>query len=225
MKIKRLTVFTKDLRRQQNFYGNTLGLEQTADTGNSIGFRIGASQLFFKEYKSATPYHIAINIPSYTEHEALEWLRERAEVLTDQGREIQDFKSWNAKSVYFYDPDRNILEFISRRNLGYVAGKEFGPGSFHEISEIGLAVAAIPPVYELLNKTLGLEVYNGSSENFSALGDEFGLLICIDMAGKTWYPVGDRAFPSEFELLLAVDSKEYVFTYLDREIKITDLYE
>lgn len=225
MKIKRLTVFTKDLRRQQNFYGKTLGLEQTADTGDSIGFRIGASQLFFKEYKSATPYHIAINIPSYTEHEALEWLRERAEVLTDQGREIQDFKSWNAKSVYFYDPDRNILEFISRRNLGYVAGKEFGPGSFHEISEIGLAVAAIPPVYELLNKALGLEVYNGSSENFKALGDEYGLLICIDMAGKTWYPVGDRAFPSEFELLLAIDNKEYVFTYLDREIKITDLYE
>lgn len=225
MKIKRLTVFTKDLRRQQNFYGKTLGLEQTADTGDSIGFRIGASQLFFKEYKSATPYHIAINIPSYTEHEALEWLRERAEVLTDQGREIQDFKSWNAKSVYFYDPDRNILEFISRRNLGYAARKEFGPGSFHEISEIGLAVTAIPPVYELLNKTLGLEVYNGSSENFSALGDEYGLLICIDMAGKTWYPVGDRAFPSEFELLLAIDNKEFVFTYLDREIKITDLYE
>ncbi len=225
MKIKRLTVFTRDLHGQQNFYGNTLELEQTEETRNSISFRVGASQLCFKENSTATPCHIAFNIPSYTEHEALAWLRERAEILTDQGKEIQDFESWNAKSVYFYDADRNILEFISRRNLGYAAGKAFGSESFHEISEIGLAVEAIAPVYEYLYKAIGLEVYHGDSENFCAIGDEYGLLICIDMALKTWYPAGDRAFPSEFELLLSEAKKDYILTYFNREIKINDLNE
>lgn len=225
MKFKSLTVFTRNLLRQQNFYGNTLGLEQTEETGNSIGFRVGASQLHFKENRAATPCHIAFNIPSYTEHEALAWLQERVEVLTDHGKEIQDFKSWNAKSVYFYDAGKNILEFISRRNLGYAAGKKFGTESFREISEIGLAVEAIAPVYDYLKKAAGLEVYHGNSDNFCAIGDEYGLLICIDMARKTWYPAGDKAFPSEFELQFSVAKKDYVLTYFNKEIKITDLNE
>jgi len=225
MKIKRLTLFTKNLEEQQYFYGNTLGLEEAGETATSICFRVGASLLCFEENRNATPYHFAFNIPSFTENEALAWLRERADILTDHGNEIQDFKSWNAKSLYFYDADKNIVEFISRRNLGYAAEEAFGPKSFREISELGLAVEDIRPFYNLLKEIIGLEIYDGQPDHFCAIGNEHGLLICIDLSTKTWYPTGDKAYASEFELLLSEKNKEYILTYFNHELKISKLYE
>ena len=69
-------------------------------------FLTGDSLLTFRVDKKSTPYHFAFNIPSNKEKEALVWLKHRAGILSSDGEEIVDFKSWNAKAIYFYDTDK-----------------------------------------------------------------------------------------------------------------------
>lgn len=219
MKIKSLTLNTGNLRKQQAFYSEVLGLPLLRSGQGWAWFLVGNSILKFNEEPGATPYHYAINIPSFSEQQALEWVRQRAGILTDAGREIQDFTGWNARSVYFYDPDWNIVEFISRRNLEYPLLSQFGPDCLCEISEIGIATNNIKAVYNWLGNTLGLTVFDGGLR-FCAIGDETGLFICINKETKTWYPTGDRAYPSNFEVVLRIGAKEYGVTYRGQELSM-----
>jgi catechol-2,3-dioxygenase len=147
-------------------------------------------------------------------------VRQRAGILTDAGREIQDFTGWNARSVYFYDPDGNIVEFISRRNLEYPFLSKFGPDCLCEISEIGIAANNIKPVYSWLNKNLGLTIFDGDLERFCAIGNETGLFICINKETKTWYPTGDPAYPSNFDVSLLIGDKEYSVSFHGQELSL-----
>ncbi len=224
MHIRQLTIFTSQLGIQRKFYAETMGLPLKNETPDAVSFAIGKSGFTLKEKAHATPYHFAINIPSEDEEKALQWLKERVGVLAAQGSEIQDFSSWNAKSVYFYDPDKNIVEFIARRNLRYPPVQPFGHRSMLEVSEIGLAVDDIPPYFAQLNTQLGLERYDGNMEQFGAVGDENGLFICINRHKKTWYPTGDKAYPSGFELLVAHKGSEFLVSYQKGTLKITPLH-
>jgi catechol-2,3-dioxygenase len=224
MKIKSLTLFTRNLAQQREFYTQVLGLQLLNSEQEKVCFSVGDSVLEFKKHRNSLPYHFAINIPSYSEEQALEWIRQKAEILTDEGREIQYFTNWNARSVYFYDPDRNIVEFISRRNLGYPFRAPFGPDCLCEISEIGMATTDIKPLYDWLSEKLGLAIYDGSPERFCAIGDELGLFICVNLESKTWYPTGDRACPASFEAILGIGDKEYEVSYQEQNLQLhTDL--
>jgi catechol-2,3-dioxygenase len=220
MKISRLTLYTKNLSGQKAFYGRALGLPFESETTGSVTILLRNTALTFIERPSATPYHFAINIPTDTVEQALRWLRGRAFLLTDDGEEIHEFPAWNARSVYFYDADENIVEFISRRNLGYTTEKEFSGDSLIEISEIGLAVNEIKPYYDTLKRIAGLELFDGNMEQFSAIGDEYGLFICINRLLKTWYPSGDKALPSGFEVAFTEKSRDYLARFENNELII-----
>jgi catechol-2,3-dioxygenase len=209
MKISRLTLYTKNLSGQKTFYGETLGLSLVNESDNTATFLLRNTAVTFCELPGATPYHFAVNIPSNTIVQALGWLKDRVEILKDQEQEIHDFTAWNAHSVYCYDADNNILELIARNNLGYSPGKAFGTDSLIEISEIGLAVSEISPYYEKLNRFAGLKLFDGNMQQFSAIGDEYGLFICINRLRKTWYPSGDKAYPSGFELTFTQKNREF----------------
>lgn len=213
MKIRHLTLYTEDLKGMWGFYHDLLGMEGRFDQEKILILQAGETRIQFVERFPATPYHLAFNIPPYSEDEALAWLRGRVKILADEGREIQDFRSWNARSIYFYDPDRNIVEFISRRNLEYVREPEFSASSLREVSEIGLAVDNILPYFETLNKNTGLELFDGDMNQFCAIGAEHGLIICVDKESKGWYPTGDQAFPSDFEMDFSTAGEAYHMSY------------
>ena len=187
MKIQELTLYTSNIDGQTEFYSQVLGLEIVKKSPKNVSFHIGNSLLQFEQKKEATPYHFAINIPANKEEEALQWLKSRITILKDDQDEIIDFRAWNAKAIYFYDQDKNIVELIARKNLKNESDQNFGPEQFLEISEIGVPTRDIESEFSILRNAMGIEIYDGGFGNFCAIGDENGLFIFINKDHKKWY--------------------------------------
>lgn len=202
MKINRLILYTAQLEEQTNFYKDVLGFKLTEKTADHSSFKVGSSILSFYFRESSTPYHFAFNIPSNQINEALAWLKKRVEILKDEdkGNEIQNFDFWNAKAVYFYDKDQNIVEFIARKNLAIESNTPFRAESLLCISEIGVAVNNIERTYHHLNQVKKLPIYSGDLDVFCAAGDENGLFIIVNKEKKKWFPTDDVAHSSYFRV-------------------------
>ncbi|WP_149273913.1 VOC family protein [Pareuzebyella sediminis] len=200
MVIKKLKLYTPRIREQTRFYSEVLGLGIQKTSVSEFTFKIGDSLMTMIEKREAKPYHFAINIPANKAEEALNWIKSRVAVLKDGHNEIQKFEAWNAKSIYFYDKDKNIVELIARKNLNNDKEQEFESCQFLELSEIGLVTNHIEQQFDVLNKTAKMTIFDGTFERFCAIGDEKGLFICIDPSKKDWYPNGDKPFSSDFEI-------------------------
>ena len=230
----KLTIFTARIESQMQFYSKVLGLPAKQTTKHSVWFQIGKTQLEFRYKENATPYHFAINIPCNKEHEALSWLKQKVTILKDNGSELIDFPDWNAKAMYFYDEDKNIVEFIARKNLDNHSNAAFDIDQFLKISEIGLPCDHIEDIFNQLHKDTGLEIYSGSFNIFCAIGDETGLFICIDKNKKKWFPIDasvadsdeiNTAYASDFNALIEVRGKVYSCAYLRGVLSITSRIE
>ena len=198
MKIKELIIYTNKLEEQLDFYVDILELQLLKRTSHSGTLKIGSSILTFKFKENVRPCHFAFNIPSDTEEDALKWLKKRVQTLSFEGEEITEFKSWNAKAVYFYDKDLNIVEFISRKNLETYNEDNFSSESILNISEIGLATTRIEKAYHELNRMQKIEVFDGNFERFCAVGNEVGMFILVNQKIKKWFPTDDEVFVSDF---------------------------
>ncbi|GAA4277673.1 VOC family protein [Aquimarina mytili] len=225
MNIKSLTIYTSQLEKQTKFYTDVLNLEPKYSVNDSVSFTLGESVLNIVFSTTATPYHFAINIPSNKEDEAFNWLKKRVDVLKDGNHTIIDFVNWNAKAMYFYDADYNIVELIARKNLNNASTRSFDQNSFLEISEIGIPTTSIKREFTLLNENCGLEVYDGSFERFCAVGNDNGLFICINKNTKKWYPTNDKAYSSDFEMIIEENGKTYSIEYRKEELKALLLNE
>ena len=221
MKIKKLKLYTTRLSAQRDFYQKILGLLIIKETENEVHFHIGNSILIFEQKAQAIPYHVAINIPANQENEALEWLKSRVNILKYAEKEVQDFTNWNAKAMYFYDPDKNIMELIARKDLPNTSEQIFDQNAFLEISEIGMPVTDINPIFKLLHEQCGLEVYDGNFDRFCAIGHETGLFICINKLEKDyWFPTEDKALSSDFEVEIQVGGKVYPLRFEKEKLHV-----
>lgn len=200
MRIERLEIKSRNLTAQLKFYRDLLGVERCRYEENSFEVKMGYSMVKFVQDENATPYHIALHIPDKQEGQALTWIKERVPVLKNSNEEIIDFSGWNAKSVYFYDEDKNIMEFIARRNFFKPQSAIFSEESILGVAEVGLAVENIQQKYNFLKEKCGLEIFDGNFEKFCAIGDDEGLLITIDKNKKDWFPTDDKAYASSFRL-------------------------
>ena len=203
MKIQQLILYTSNLAAQTHFYSKVLGLKILEQSEQKVVFEIGNSVLIFEKRSETKPYHFAINIPANKTAAALSWLKKRVSILKDGDSEIQNFDFWNAEAVYFYDADKNIVEFIARKNLKNASEKPFDETQLLEISEIGLGVNDIAKVFDFLNNNCQLLIYSGSLERFCAIGSENALFICINRnKKKTWFPTDDAIFVADFNVQL-----------------------
>tara|TARA_R110001583_G_scaffold51378_1_gene160490 strand:+ start:4795 stop:5448 length:654 start_codon:yes stop_codon:yes gene_type:complete len=198
MKIKELILFTNNLEKQLEFYTKVLELELVKITSESFSLKTGKSLLTFKFSKNCKLYHFAFNIPSNKENEALNWLKLRVDILPFEEREIINFKNWNAKALYFYDTDNNILEFISRKNLKINSNETFSTKAIINISEIGIGTSDIERIYDSINNIKSIEIYDGSFQRFCAIGNEEGLFILVNNNIKKWFPTDDKIYLSDF---------------------------
>jgi catechol-2,3-dioxygenase len=222
MKINELKIFTKNLIEQIDFYSNQIGLKLIKTSETEAQFMVGKSILRIIKSEKFKPYHFAINIPSNKENEALKWLKERVKILEHGKTEIQDFDFWNAKAIYFYDIDQNIVEFIARKNMKNESNDEFSVNSLLEISEIGMPVNDIEKTYSALKQITNIEIFDGGFERFCAIGDENGLFICINKKIKDWFPTGDKAHSSEFEIKINENGREYELEFINEEMKLIE---
>lgn len=215
MYIKKLIIYSPQIDLQADFYATIIGLEVVEQSAESVSFAIGQSILTIAYRAQTTPYHFAINIPANKEEEALIWLRQRVEILKDGEHEIQNFDFWNAKAIYFYDEDRNIVELIARKNLDNASNEVFGVNQWLEISEIGVPTSDIEKDFEQLHRLTSIDVFDGGFERFCAIGDENGLFISINKEIKNWFPVNDKAYSSDFQIELKEKGTNYQIEYIN----------
>jgi catechol 2,3-dioxygenase-like lactoylglutathione lyase family enzyme len=214
MKIEELILDTGNLTEQISFYQDTLNFKLIKRTESYASFQIGESILTFVSKDKALPYHFAFNIPSNNEKEALQWLKNRVEIIPYKNDEIIDFVNWEAKAIYFYDRDHNIVEFIARRVVNNENLSEFNSKSVLNISEIGIGTYNIKQIYQELNNMKPISIFDGSFEKFCALGNNEGLFIVVDLLKKDWFPAGDKIHISDFTV-----NGDYSFEYRDGKLK------
>ena len=90
-----------------------------------------------------------------------------------------DYRHWNAHSLFFFDPAGNVVEYIARHDLDNAAKGEFSPADILYASEIAPVVDDVPAAAQQLGTVVGLDQYRSGSEQFMALGDEYGLLLVM----------------------------------------------
>lgn len=220
MRIKFLQIFTQNLQEQRDFYENQLGLPLKNAFEDNFQVQIGFSVLKIQLKKDATPYHIAFHIPAYQEEKALQWLKQRVSILKNEADEIVDFPAWKAKSIYFYDADKNVVEFISRRHCFLENSEKFSAKNIVGIAEIGVATNNVKKNYDFLNQKIGLEKFTGDYERFCATGDDEGLFIVINKNEKGWFPSNDKAFGSEFSAEVEHQNKKFQLIFEEDELKM-----
>ncbi len=223
MKMIHLKLFTSRLDELGRFYTEVLELPRLDRTEESISFRLGRSRMTFAYRPETTPYHFAFNIPHNQTREALAWARERVDILPYEGEEVVDFSAWDAEAFYFYDPDRNVVEFIARRALSHASERSFSGESLLEISEIGLPSEDIEAVFRPLNRQTGVPIFSGSFDSFCAVGNERGLFICVDTRKKDiWFPTEDKIQNSDFELDFVEGEENYHLAYEKGRLMISN---
>jgi len=174
----------------KHFYHGLLGMEIVEDEPTKATFRAGETGLTFvpSVEKDERPfYHFAFNIPENKILSALAWQKARTPILPIPERnraqnyppEIVDFPHWNAHSVFFLDPAGNVVEYIARHDLNNSASGSFDISDILYASEIGIIVDDVPTTATKLKQIVGTGQYRGGDAEFTALGDEYGLLLIM----------------------------------------------
>lgn len=215
MYINSITLYSPKLAEQRRFYGETLGIEIFQSASDFFEIQLQQTKVRFEKTDHAPPYHFAFNIPSNKAAAALNWLKKRTDILPFQGQELIDFSNWNAWAMYFYDADRNIVEFISREKIKEYATEPFSPNQLISISEIGVVVNNIEQTYSWMNKHLNIDVFDGDFDRFCAVGDDHGLFILVDKSKKDWFPNDDPAYEVDFKLEAEVKGQIYQLAFMD----------
>lgn len=150
----------------------------------------------FKQTSNLKPtYHFAFNIPNNKIEEAIIWASSRFKLIhNDESGIIANFETWNAKAIYFYDNNNNILEFIARFDLKNSTEKDFDVSSILSISELGIVVDEPLKFANNLVETYQLDYFDKSnkSESFVGLGNDNGLIIIVKK-NREWFPTDQKA--------------------------------
>lgn len=192
MTLETIEITTPNCNVIKDFYENILELSSEIIDEKTIAITIGNATLKFIETqeKSKSIYHLAFNIPKNKLEEAIQWSKNRMELIEKKNEVlIADFESWNANSVYFFDCDGNLLEFIARHDLDNATTEPFGSNQILNISEIGIVTEKPDEYAQDLMEKYGLQLFekNQNSEIFSAIGDDNGLLIVVK-SKRNWFP-------------------------------------
>ena len=185
------------------FYGKTLDLRLLDERADRFSVEAGESRITFVTSSETVAgrapfYHFAFNIPENKILKALEWQKARTPMLAIPERnraagypaEVVDYSHWNAHSVFFLDPAGNVLEYIARHDLKNGDTGAFGWPDILYVSELALVVDDVAATAETVKRAASVAQYKGGDDQFTALGDEYGLLLLmkrgrvVDFTGK-----------------------------------------
>ncbi|WP_320111876.1 VOC family protein [Draconibacterium orientale] len=209
MKIRALELTTNNLKQTEGFYTDVLGLKMNEVSSHSLSYTIGSSVLHFTEKAGeAGVYHFAFNIPCNKINEALNWIASKVDPITNEaGEYITNFKNWNAHSVYFFDNNKNILEFIARGDLENSSAEPFTSNSILSINEVGIVAQKPLKLARQLINSHGLEYFEKGPkrEDFTVLGDDNGLVV-ISGTDRNWYPSRELAKQRSLKMKIQVNT-------------------
>lgn len=211
MDILEIDLHTDCLEQTETFYSELLGLTIINKEENTISFLAGLSKLTFVRSKEVNPkYHFAFNIPKNKLDEAMIWTSNRTGLIKNpEGDLVTSFDNWNAKSIYFYDNNRNILEFIARFDLNNSSDTPFGAESIQSISEVGVVADNPLILAEKLIRANRLSYFakGPKTEDFVVLGDDNGLIV-ISNPNRSWYPGKDRVEKHDVRMKIFTEDAE-----------------
>jgi catechol 2,3-dioxygenase-like lactoylglutathione lyase family enzyme len=178
------------LEKMRAFYQQTLGLRLLEAQPDRLTIGAGQTRLTFVQAgpDAGNPfYHFAFNIPENKIPAAHAWQQERTPLIPIPAGQrdarypddVVNYSHWNAHSIFFYDPGGNVVEYIARHDMDNGAPGPFGSEDILYASEIGLIVDDVAAVASTLKEVAGVEPYRGGSDQFTALGDERGLLLVM----------------------------------------------
>jgi len=214
MRIKELTLFTKNLEAQKQFHKSVFGVDFIDDSTEHFSFLIGWTKLTFKQATKLKVYHYCYLIPSNKLESSIQWLNGKVELITTDGSVIHDHGHWNAKAVYFYDGDGNIGEFIIRPDLDNATEGEFSFSDILCINEIGAPSNNSRKLNDFLEEKLGTTVWKGDLERFAVNGDLEGMFLLVNNTVKDkWYPTEIFPDAAPFDVQILNDGQLFDLRY------------
>ena len=221
MNILEIEIQTDDLVETEIFYSDILGLQMASKGQDSISFLTGQSTLTFIESVKLNPkYHFAFNIPYNKLDEAIIWTSAKLDLIKNADNAIVvNFESWNAKAIYFFDNNGNILEFIARFDLDNDSDKPFSISSIQSISEIGIvADEPIKLADKLVEENNLYFCAKGSeSEKFVTLGNDNGLFIIVE-TNRKWFPTEQQAEKHYTKIKISTEGLTRVITMNEESV-------
>jgi hypothetical protein len=146
MLFKKIILQTKNIDALYDFYKNKLQLNVVKPDSKTVSINAGKTTLIFEQTDNIEKpfYHFAFNIPFNKIEEALQWLKNKVELLwiEDYKNYIAEFTNWNARSVYFFDTAGNIVELIARFDVHDEVNEAFSSQHIRNVSEIGIVISA-----------------------------------------------------------------------------------
>lgn len=212
MKLEHIQIQTPNIQKTTAFYQDILELSIIEKTINSVSIQAGNSILkFIEEPSFKSIYHFAFNIPENKLNEAIEWCRNKVDLIVIEDQDvITNFENWNAHAVYFYDNNGNLLEFIARHDLHNSETETFSSKSILNISEIGIVNENPLELGKQLIEKHGLNFFskNTNSEAFAAIGNDEGLLIMV-RPNRNWYPTQTPSESNKTEIRLQKNGNSF----------------
>ena len=192
MKIKNLKLGSKNIQKQQEFYADILGFEIRKIANNEVAVKAGFTELVFsEELESPALYHYAFLIPAGSVEVAIQYVESRKiDLLPLEGDKIIHFDT--GRSIYFFDAEGNIAEFIERPSLDYPSKQTFDIDDVICVNEIGLPVTNTLKISHELMTSHSIQPINPKAwnENFCWVGDHEGAVIVVK-EGRHWMPTGN----------------------------------
>ncbi|WP_291720964.1 VOC family protein [Bernardetia sp.] len=221
MRIREITLFTNQLTEQLHFYKNVLGFQITEEDSKQFTFQAGFSTITFRKSEQKHIYHYCFLIPSNQLEFAIKWLDSRLNIIKIEGdRIIQNFESWNADSVYFYDGVGNIAEFIVRYDLeNQTVNKEFDVSTILCLNEIGTPTQDIAITNTFLETEIGSKFWKGDFERFGTNGTQEGLFLLVNNEiKKEWFPTQLSTESSPFYGSFEVEKSLFKLQFRDGKL-------
>jgi len=216
MRIKELLLLTNNISETKLFYNQIIGFKTIKETKKGISFTVGTSKLTFEltDLKHNPKYHFAFNIPANKIEEALEWISQKTNLIFAENSYITEFDNWRAKAIYFFDNNKNILEFISRTDLNNNNDNPFSIEQILNINEIGIVTdMPIQTGDEIIHqKEINFFLKGPKKEEFVAVGCDDALLV-ISSPNRNWYPTQEKAEKWKVRATINIANKEYEIEY------------
>lgn len=224
MKIKHLKLDCANLDEQKYFYTRKFKFKVVEEGNGEITLQVGDSLLTFVENRLKKPYyHFAFNIPYGTVESAVKWVHKKVDVISFEGKEIQEFEDWKARAFYFLDPAGNVVELIGRKRFDDFNGSSFSESKILNISEIGLPVFEVSSAFTSINKACGVPEFGRNDNVFLAAGNDEGLFIIVDKAEKTWFPTDEPARAYHMEVNFKQGEERYILKHASGEMSINKI--
>lgn len=222
MHFRRLILYSNQLDELEKFYGNKMGFPVKRPAEDELKITAGKSEIVFHKSDKPRHYHFAFNIPPQQVDEAKKWLEKRVELMEDSEteEELIDFVTWNAHSMYFLDPAKNVVEFIGRHNLKVPTTHHFSGKSLMEISEVGFPVADVEREFFALHNFFDMGRYSGDFQHFCAAGTEHGLFILVPR-DRNWFPTNVHSEPHPLELEVSHAGRDGIVKFDGNHVSVS----